>query len=88
MGMVNGVVPGDQLLAHAVAYASDLASNVSPASMKVMKEQVYHDMTQALGTSEQRSLLLMEESKLRPDFKEGVASFMEKRPPQFAPVTR
>ncbi|NQW60430.1 enoyl-CoA hydratase [bacterium] len=88
MGMVNGVVPGDQLLAHAVAYASDLAANVSPASMKVMKEQVYADATQPLSSSEQRSLVLMEESKLRPDFKEGVASFMEKRPPQFAPVTR
>lgn len=88
MGLVNGVVPGDQLLAHVVAYASDLASNVSPASMKVMKQQVYADATQPLSTSEQRSLILMEESKLRPDFKEGVASFMEKRPPQFAPVTR
>ena len=88
MGMVNGVVPGDQLLAHAVAYASDLAANVSPTSMKVMKQQVYADTTQAITESEQRALVLMKESLTRADFKEGVASFMEKRPPQFAPVTR
>ena len=88
MGMVNGVVPADQLLAHAVAYASDLAANVSPTSMKVMKQQVYADTTQAITESEQRALVLMKESLTRADFKEGVASFMEKRPPQFAPVTR
>lgn len=88
MGMVNGVVPGDQLLAHAVAYASDLAANVSPTSMKVMKQQVYADTTAAITESEQRALALMKESLTRADFKEGVASFMEKRPPQFAPVTR
>jgi len=88
MGMVNGVVPGDHLLAHAVAYASDLAANVSPTSMKVMKQQVYADTTQAITESEQRALVLMKESLTRVDFKEGVASFMEKRPPQFAPVTR
>lgn len=88
MGMVNGVVPADTLVDHAVAYASDLATNVSPTSMKVMKEQLWGDLSRPLAEAEQRALTLMKESLKRSDFKEGVASFLEKRPPNFAPVTR
>jgi enoyl-CoA hydratase/carnithine racemase len=88
MGMVNGVVPGEKLLEHTIAYASDLAANVSPTSMKVMKEQMWGDLSRPLAEAEQRALTLMKESLKRSDFKEGVASFLEKRPPNFAPVTR
>lgn len=88
MGMLNGVVPADKLMEHTLAYAAELAANVSPTSMKVMKEQLYADLSQSLEVAEQRALTLMKESLVRSDFKEGVASFLEKRPPNFAPVTR
>lgn len=88
MGMVNAVLPADQLVDHAVNYAADLAQNVSPTSMAVMKSQVYADYSSSLVDAEQKALQLMKESLRRPDFKEGVASFMEKRPPNFAPVAR
>jgi enoyl-CoA hydratase/carnithine racemase len=88
MGMVNAVLPADKLVDHAVAYAADLAANVSPTSMAVMKQQVYADYGMTLGDAEQKALRLMKESLRRPDFKEGVASFLEKRPPNFSPVTR
>jgi enoyl-CoA hydratase/carnithine racemase len=88
MGMVNAVLPVDKLVDHAVAYAADLAANVSPTSMAVMKQQVYADYGMTLGDAEQKALRLMKESLRRPDFKEGVASFLEKRPPNFSPVTR
>jgi enoyl-CoA hydratase/carnithine racemase len=88
IGMLNGVVPADKLIEHTLAYATELAANVSPTSMKVMKEQLYADLSQSLEAAEQRALTLMKESLKRSDFKEGVASFLEKRPPNFAPVTR
>lgn len=88
MGMVNAVLPPAELLQHAIAYAADLAANVSPTSMAVMKKQVYADYGVTLSDAEQKALTLMKESLRRPDFKEGVASFLEKRPPNFSPVTR
>lgn len=88
MGMVNAVLPADKLLDHTISYAADLAANVSPTSMAVMKQQVYADYSRSLADAEQKALTLMKESLRRPDFKEGVASFLEKRPPNFSPVTR
>lgn len=86
MGLVNAVVPADQLLEHTLAYAANLARNVSPTSMAVMKRQVYADWTKDLITAHDDSVQLMKESIKRPDFVEGVSSYLQKRPPNFAPV--
>jgi enoyl-CoA hydratase/carnithine racemase len=83
MGLVNRVVPHDELLPFVRAYASDLAAHCSPASMAIMKRQVYQQLHAALGPSEREAVALMLESFKRPDFREGVVSFLEKRPPRF-----
>jgi enoyl-CoA hydratase/carnithine racemase len=44
---------------------------------------VYQQLTRELGPSEKEAIQLMLESFARPDFKEGVSSFLEKRPPDF-----
>src|SRR5256714_6207153 len=85
LGVVNRVVPPEQLMDETMAYAADLAANCSPASMAAMKKQVYRHMAADLTTAMQESNVLMAESLRQPDFKEGVASFVDKRPPQFAP---
>ena len=64
-------------------YVEDLAKSCSPASLRVMKRQVWQELTQPLGPSEKDAIRLMVESFDRPDFREGVTSFMEKRPPKF-----
>jgi enoyl-CoA hydratase/carnithine racemase len=43
-------------------------------------------LTRELGPSELEAIRLMKESFERPDFKEGVVSFLEKRPPRFGRI--
>jgi enoyl-CoA hydratase/carnithine racemase len=83
MGLVNRVVPHDELIAFTRAYADDLAANCSPSSMATMKRQVYQHLTERLGPAERESIQLMFGTFKHPDFKEGVDSFLQKRPPSF-----
>src|SRR5262249_14671105 len=86
IGLVNRMVPHDELLPFVRAYVEDLAANCSPASMAIMKRQVWQHWTTALDGAEQEAVRLMLESFGRPDFREGGMSFMEKRPPRFRPI--
>jgi len=84
LGLVNTVLPGAELLAAARQYIEDLAARCSPASIAIMKRQVYAQLHAGLGPAERESQRLMVESFGRPDFTEGVQSFLQKRPPKFA----
>jgi enoyl-CoA hydratase/carnithine racemase len=83
LGLVNAAMPADQVLEHSRQYVRDMAARCSPASLAVMKRQVYAQLHAGLGPAEQESQRLMVESFGRPDFAEGVRSFLEKRPPSF-----
>lgn len=83
MGLVNKVIPHDDLMGHVYEYANEMAANCSPASMQVMKRQVYEGLGEPLSESHGKAVKLMFESFERPDFKEGVKSFLQKRPPEF-----
>jgi enoyl-CoA hydratase/carnithine racemase len=86
IGLVNRVVPHDELLPTVHKYIAELAAACSPASLQIMKRQVYQQLTRELGPSEKDAIRLMVESFARPDFREGVSSFLEKRPPRFGRV--
>ena len=86
IGLVNRVLPDEKLLAQSVDYGRELAANSSPSSMMVMKRQVYQQLTRELGPSCDEAVSLMIESFSRPDFREGVQSFLERRPPKFPRV--
>lgn len=83
LGLVNASLPAEQVVPHARAYLEQLAASSSAASISIMKRQVYAQLHDGLGPAEAESQRLMVESFGRPDFREGVQSFLEKRPPRF-----
>ena len=84
--LVNRVFPQDGVGFAAAVHdqAAKLAASVSPRSMGVIKRQVYAAMFQTLAESFDLSVVEMVASLRSEDFKEGVAHFLEKRPPKFS----
>jgi enoyl-CoA hydratase/carnithine racemase len=83
LGVVERVVDSGESVNAAKAYIRELAAVASPTSFKVIKAQVYRHLNMELGEAMQESNALMAESLEREDFREGVRSFIEKRPPEF-----
>jgi len=68
-------------------YIKMLAETASPQSIKVIKAQVYRHLNMSLGPAMTESNEWMATSLKGEDFKEGVSSFVERRPPNFKRVT-
>ncbi|TCO57092.1 enoyl-CoA hydratase-related protein [Actinocrispum wychmicini] len=84
-GLVQEVLPFDDLLSRANAYARELATYSAPRSMAVMKRQLRDEATLPLAESGKRATELMLESFTHPELAEGLASWSERRPPGFPP---
>jgi enoyl-CoA hydratase/carnithine racemase len=82
IGLVNRAIDGN-VVDVARDYIVDIAEKCSPSSVAVMKRQVYQQLHAGLGPAEREAQELLVESFGRPDFAEGVRSFLDKRPPKF-----
>lgn len=82
LGLVNTVVPGDELRAEAQKLAMELATGPQ-VSMRLMKRSVYQaaelSFEQACDEIASKTAI----SDHHPDTREGVAAFHEKRTPRF-----
>ncbi|MFC1443085.1 enoyl-CoA hydratase-related protein [Streptacidiphilus sp. N1-10] len=87
MGLVDRVMEPEELVKAAVAYAADLAALSSPNSMRLIKDQVFRAMDSDLPSAIAHAEGLMLESFVHPDAAEGVMGFLERRPPNFQPLT-
>jgi enoyl-CoA hydratase/carnithine racemase len=88
LGLVNRVMSSpESLMEETLAYARELAVNCSPASMATMKAQVYADLDRDIDETIANADRLMLASFSKPDFAEGVLSFVERREPRFAALS-
>lgn len=83
VGLVTRALPTNELTPHVMDTATHLAKNVSPRSLAIMKRQIRESYTQSFARSLDLANFEMEQSFASFDFKEGVDSFVEKRPAQF-----
>jgi enoyl-CoA hydratase/carnithine racemase len=86
LGLVNWVVEPADVLSAAQEYARDLARNCSPAAMALIRHQVLADLGESFEEACRRSYAVMDVLNSGPDFREGVDSFAQKRPPSFPPL--
>jgi enoyl-CoA hydratase/carnithine racemase len=83
MGLVNRVIPHQEFEAEVMAYARMLATEVSPRSLGEMKREIWNGLFQTLAEATDSANADMQKSFTSEDFKEGVAHFVEQRPPAF-----
>ena len=83
IGLVDRVVPDAELMEVTRAYARELSDLTSPRSLAVIKRQLWDGLFQDLGESLAQADREMALSLKTADFREGLAHFLEKRPPRF-----
>jgi enoyl-CoA hydratase/carnithine racemase len=84
MGLVNAVLPPDELLPETLRVAATMAREISPSSLRVIKRQLYADMLGELDGSAAFAEEAMRRMVGEPDFAEGVAALTERRAPRFS----
>jgi len=87
IGLANRLCDEGTSKQQAIDYIKMLAETAAPESIKVIKAQVYRHMNMNLEDSMNESNEWMATSLKGDDFKEGVNSFVERRPPNFKRVS-
>jgi enoyl-CoA hydratase/carnithine racemase len=86
LGVVSRVVPRDDVVTAAQEYARDIARHCAPSALAVITEQVRDGAEGEYGDALARAYLETDKRIGGADLREGVASWLAKRPPQFSPL--
>jgi enoyl-CoA hydratase/carnithine racemase len=82
LGLVNRVVAGNELMAWALATADTIAAN-SPTAVQAVKRQISATIADHARSRESLEQELGDRVRASAHFREGIAAFREKRPPQY-----
>jgi len=82
LGLVTEVVPDEKLMETALAWAARLAAG-PPVAIRITKRMMYKQQTMDLENALEDAALGTLVTNYCEDVKEGIASFHEKRPPNF-----
>ena len=82
LGLLNRVVPADQVVNQAVAFGRAIASKPS-RTLKIGKEAFYRQAEMPLDEAYRYTANVMVENMLDADAEEGICAFLEKRQPQW-----
>ena len=82
LGLISQVVEPDELMDVAMTLAAEIAAN-APLAVRASKRLMRHAMTEGLEDHVQRQYLALLPLFGTKDFREGLASYLEKRPPEF-----
>ena len=88
LGLVSRVVARVDVLAAAQAYARDIAENCAPAAVAVIAAQVLDAADSTYADALARAHVETDERIGSADLREGIASWLEKRAPQFGALSR
>ncbi|MEE8325760.1 MAG: enoyl-CoA hydratase-related protein [candidate division NC10 bacterium] len=80
IGLVSAVVPPEELITAAKEMAARLTRG-APLALKKIKELAYGSFEWTFGTHQAENSQRFNEASMSEDAKEGVSSFLEKRPP-------
>ncbi|MGY6697527.1 MAG: enoyl-CoA hydratase [Roseinatronobacter sp.] len=83
LGLVNRVVPHEQLQAETMALASTVAGKLSSA-VRIGKQAFYQQAEMGLAEAYDHTGKIMVENMLWRDTDEGISAFLEKRKPDWA----
>ncbi|MEO8603218.1 MAG: enoyl-CoA hydratase-related protein [bacterium] len=83
LGLVNAVVAADDLLDEAHRWAAKIAAN-APLAIRAMKRLFRHGLSEDFDSHSHHVLMQLMLLFRSEDFREGLMSFLEKRPPQFS----
>ena len=83
MGLVNKVVPADELLTEAKAWVSEVTA-LSPTAIRFLKQSFNADTDHQAGFSNM-AMTALDLFSTSPEGTEGANAFADKRPPDFAP---
>jgi enoyl-CoA hydratase/carnithine racemase len=83
LGLIHQVHPREQVLDAALAYAATVATEMAPASLRMIKAQLYAHLEPELRAAVRTADAYIDEALTGVDYREAVAAYRERRPARF-----